>query len=293
MTSTPDVQLRLPARPENVAVVRQALSGIADALEVESIALADMKTAVTEACNNVVMHAYQGSEGTLEVDASPHDEGVMVVVRDYGAGMQPRTIETEEPTLGLGLPLIATLTEKFEIRGGTGLGMEVQMTFPAFRGELSDDDDGAAAGSATLAPEPPTESSPPTKAAGLALTPGPMMASILGRVTSVLGARADFSLDRLSDAVLVTDAISAHAGSYVRGPHVKVTIQDGDGSLDMRVGPLAAGGGRELVRHMQLPGLDRSIESLADEVTVEKATPESGDDSVAEAEYLVLRLSGN
>jgi hypothetical protein len=119
------------------------------------------------------------------------------------------------------------------------------------------------------------------------------MASILGRVTSVLGARADFSLDRLSDAVLVTDAISAHAGSYVRGPHVKVTIQDGDGMLDLRIGPLASGGGQELVRHMELPGLERSLEQLADKVTVEKATPDSGDDPIADAEYLVLRLSGN
>jgi serine/threonine-protein kinase RsbW len=286
MNSDPEVQLRLPARPENVAVVRQALAGMADALDVESIALADMKTAVTEACNNVVMHAYEDAEGTLEVDATQGEDGMIVVVRDYGTGMQPRMADIEEPTLGLGLPLIATLTDRFEIRGGSGLGMEVTMMFPAFKGRPADDGEDWAAGS-TVAPDPPTESSPPTKAAGLALTPGPMMASILGRVTSVLGARADFSLDRLSDAVLVTDAISAHAGSYVR-----VMIQDGNGALNMRVGPLASGGGKELVRHMQLPGFERSIENLADEVAVEKATPDGGDDPIAEAEYLVLKLSG-
>src|SRR6185437_13509619 len=142
-----------------VAVVRQALSGIADALEVEPNALADMKTAVTEACNNVVMHAYQGTEGTLEVDASPREEGVTVVVRDFGGGMQPRVIEGDEPTLGLGLPLIATLTDRFEIRGGTGRGMEVQMTFPPVTGALSLRDDGPDA-SERVAPEPPTDSSP-------------------------------------------------------------------------------------------------------------------------------------
>jgi hypothetical protein len=119
------------------------------------------------------------------------------------------------------------------------------------------------------------------------------MASILGRVTSVLGARADFSLDRLSDAVLVTDAISAHAGSYTRGVHVRVTIQDGDGMLNLRVGPLAEGGGDELVRHLQLPGLDRSIGQLADEVMVERASSKSEGEAPADGEYLVLRLSGN
>ena len=48
----------MPARPEGVGVVRQALAGMADALDFEAAVLADMKMAVTEACTNVVVHAY-------------------------------------------------------------------------------------------------------------------------------------------------------------------------------------------------------------------------------------------
>ena len=44
----PEVLLTMPARPEGVAVVRQALAGVADALDFDPSVLADMKMAVTE-----------------------------------------------------------------------------------------------------------------------------------------------------------------------------------------------------------------------------------------------------
>ena len=129
MTQTHEMQLKLPAQPESVAVVRHALSGIADTINVEPNQLSDMKTAVTEACNNVVVHAYPDTDGTLEVNAFPRADRLTVTVRDYGSGMQPRSVTPDEPSLGLGLPLIAALSDRFEIRGGTGLGIAVTMTF--------------------------------------------------------------------------------------------------------------------------------------------------------------------
>ena len=95
------VSLRLPARPENVAVVRQALTGLGDAYDLDPELLGDIKTAVTEACNNVVLHAYPDEDGIVEVEADSDGEHTDVVVRDFGAGIQPRSI-TEERTLGSG-----------------------------------------------------------------------------------------------------------------------------------------------------------------------------------------------
>jgi serine/threonine-protein kinase RsbW len=280
-----ELQLRLPARAENVALVRQALSGIAEGFPVEPTRLADMKTAVTEACNNVVLHAYSESEGLLEVEAAPDERRVTIVVRDHGEGMQPKAVEPDEPSLGLGLPLIATLSDRFEIRGGTGMGIEVRMMF-VLSGELRPN--GVDTTVQGEAPAYPAHESgePASKAAGIAITPGPIMGPVLGRITAMLASRADFSLDRLSDALLMTDAIAAHVGSYIPGRHASVALQDGDGTLDLRVGPLVAGGAHELLQTMQLPGLERSLQQLADEVKVE-----SGDAGAA-AEYLVLRISG-
>src|ERR1044072_7717082 len=53
-----DVRLTLPARPENVAVVRHVLGAFAEALQLPDPLIEDMRLAVTEACTNVVRHAY-------------------------------------------------------------------------------------------------------------------------------------------------------------------------------------------------------------------------------------------
>jgi serine/threonine-protein kinase RsbW len=122
----PDLELTLPARPENVAVVRHALGGFGDALDVPDQTLADIKLAVTEACTNVVVHAYPDGEGPLGISAWVRDERLTVVVHDEGRGMLPRA---DSPGLGLGLPLIATLAESLELGTGANERTEVRMTF--------------------------------------------------------------------------------------------------------------------------------------------------------------------
>src|SRR4051794_8026548 len=124
--TAPDLELTLPARPENVAVARHAIGGFADVLEVPDQALADIKLAVTEACTNVVVHAYPDGEGPLGVSAWMRDERLTVVVHDEGRGMLPRP---DSPGLGLGLPLIATLAESLELGTGADERTEVRMTF--------------------------------------------------------------------------------------------------------------------------------------------------------------------
>jgi serine/threonine-protein kinase RsbW len=124
----PEVLLVMPARPEGVGVVRQALAGVADALDFDASVLADMKMAVTEACTNVVVHAYD-DEGMLEVEMLAGEDGLTIVVRDHGTGIQPRPARSGAPALGLGLPLIAALSDAFELRGSAGTGTEVRMTF--------------------------------------------------------------------------------------------------------------------------------------------------------------------
>ena len=127
--AAPDVRLSMPARPEGVAVVRQALAGLADALAFDANVVADMKMAVSEACTNVVVHAYEEDAGMLEVEMLADETGLTIVVRDHGAGIQPRPARAEPPALGLGLPLIAALSDAFELRGSAGRGTEVRMTF--------------------------------------------------------------------------------------------------------------------------------------------------------------------
>jgi anti-sigma regulatory factor (Ser/Thr protein kinase) len=123
----PDLVLTLPARAENVAVVRHAFGGLGDVMDVPDQTLSDIKLAVTEACTNVVVHAYPGrDDGPLGVTATVDEGSLTVVVSDYGRGIVPRP---DSPGLGLGLPLIATLAESLELGTGPDDETEVRMTF--------------------------------------------------------------------------------------------------------------------------------------------------------------------
>jgi serine/threonine-protein kinase RsbW len=121
-----DLELTLPARAENVAVVRHAFGGLGDVLDVPDQTLSDIKLAVTEACTNVVVHAYPDGEGPLAVRARVDERMLTVVVADDGRGISPRP---DSPGLGLGLPLIATLAESLELGTGPTDQTEVRMTF--------------------------------------------------------------------------------------------------------------------------------------------------------------------
>jgi anti-sigma regulatory factor (Ser/Thr protein kinase) len=120
-----DIRLTVPARPENVAVVRHVLGALAEALALPPAVIDDMRLAVTEACTNVVRHAYE-REGTIDVVVRPQGEALEVTVADEGRGIGPSP-DTAGP--GLGLPLIAALTDDLEIERAPGTGSRLVMRF--------------------------------------------------------------------------------------------------------------------------------------------------------------------
>jgi len=124
---TPDMELALPARAENIAIVRHALGGLAESFAVPEPKLSDIRLAVTEACANVVVHAYpDGEVGDMEVLAYMQNGELIVAVRDWGRGIRPRH---DSPGLGLGLSLIAALSETVQLGHDDADHTEVRMTF--------------------------------------------------------------------------------------------------------------------------------------------------------------------
>jgi len=125
--STCDIRLTLSAQAENVVLVRQVVGALAEALRFSPALVEDIRLAVTEACTNVVRHAYAGREGPLEVQVEPEDgQCLTVIVTDHGQGIRPNP-SSEGP--GLGLPLIAALTSQLEIEHEPDRGSRVSMQF--------------------------------------------------------------------------------------------------------------------------------------------------------------------
>jgi anti-sigma regulatory factor (Ser/Thr protein kinase) len=114
----------LLAVPETVPRVRHAVSQLARRLAAQAAAVEAVELAVTEACANVVLHAYPNS-GPIEVRARAVDRRLTVRVRDWGVGLR---VQSERRGLGLGLRLIASVCEGFEARDADP-GTEVLMTF--------------------------------------------------------------------------------------------------------------------------------------------------------------------
>jgi serine/threonine-protein kinase RsbW len=264
-----ELRLTLPATAENVMVVRQAVAGLGEALGLSGSRIADLKTVVTEACNNVVLHAYDDEPGPLEVTAQPLSGELEVQVADEGGGFRPRANEGDA-SLGLGLPLIAALSDSFEIRGGVGQGSRTTIRFGFAPPEFSDNGR-------------PTDVSEELE---MEITPGEMVKPVLARVIGALAARAEFSIDRLADTVLLGDAVSSSAGGDFAAGRVGISIRDRDGTLGVRVGPLVEGAGERLLAEMELPG-HGSLRSLASAMEIAKGQTREGED----AEFLVFEVS--
>ena len=117
-----------PAQPPQVAAIRRAVSDVAARSGADASTLLRLGLAVSEAATNVVIHAYRSAPtpGAIDVTATVSDRVLDVCVRDHGIGMSPRL---DSPGLGLGLPLIASECDRFEIRCADGGGTEVMLHF--------------------------------------------------------------------------------------------------------------------------------------------------------------------
>src|SRR4051794_30871142 len=175
----PEFRMIIPSRPENVAIIRQALAGAIEVLGLSESRLLDINTAVSEACNNVVVHAYTGDEGPLEVYLCVQDSELEVIVRDKGVGIRPRAPEPGLEVQGLGLSLIQTLSDRVEFLGGIDQGTEVRMAFSL---------NGQSESWVSNRSGDTREVHPPPGDLVIAVTAGPLAAPVLGRVIAMLAA---------------------------------------------------------------------------------------------------------
>jgi serine/threonine-protein kinase RsbW len=259
LAETPNILLSLSSKAENVLLVRQVLSGLADATALNALELNDISTAVSEACNNVVLHAYDGQEGLLEVEIGGLPHGMRVLVRDRGRGISALERSGEHVSAGIGLPVIRALAQQTELRELGGGGTEVVMDFST-TGAIALEQPGQD----ELGELPEIFAEQQGERLRMRIAPPSLAATVLARVLRALGARANFSTDRLSDAGALADGLVMRSEGSLSSGHLNVAVNVAPRELQLWIGPLQSGHAEALLRDAAADGLGPVLDRLAE-----------------------------
>lgn len=127
------LEMKVPAKPEYVGIVRLTVSGIANRLGYSYDEIEDIKIAVAEACTNVVNHAYEDENGHMVIGCGIFEDRLELMVADSGQSFSVGEVkeslgpfQSDKPIEelregGLGLFLIDTLMDKVEISNQAGV----------------------------------------------------------------------------------------------------------------------------------------------------------------------------
>lgn len=261
----PNLRLTLSNQRENVSLVRDVLAGVAEAVELDQRALEDIKAAVTEACNNVVLHAYGGAEGPLEIELYTGHDALVAVVRDSGVGITPREQCGDESSLGIGLRMIRALVDSVEFKAaGTGpgserpAGTEVRMKFAAAGAKPPEPlhRDGGFRHTTIAASELGSTLT-------MTLAPACLAATVLPRLLSLLAARAELSSECMSDTERVANALARRVRQSGNGGLLNVGIRTKPHGLELSIAPLQTDIAKDLMADAGANGQGSLIASLA------------------------------
>ncbi len=132
-----EMRLTIPSKSVNESYARYAVSAFVGQLDPSVGDLGDIRTAVSEAVTNCVVHAYRDTEGKIYICAKYYDDGKVVIsIRDKGCGiadvkkaMEPLyTTDTSGERGGMGFAIMESFTDKLRVRSAAGFGTSVVMT---------------------------------------------------------------------------------------------------------------------------------------------------------------------
>ncbi|SDC16930.1 serine/threonine-protein kinase RsbW [Pelagirhabdus alkalitolerans] len=146
------IEMKLPAKPEYVGVIRLSVSGIANRMGFTYEDIEDLKVAISEAMTNATEHAYEASEeGEVTIGFGVYEDRLEVMVADHGGsfslkeikeGIGPYQQSEQIENLregGFGLFLIDALMDKVEIRNDYGVIVLMTKNLPINEVDIDDD----------------------------------------------------------------------------------------------------------------------------------------------------------
>ena len=141
MKPSNEMKISFLSRSSNESFARATVAAFVAQLDPTIDELADIKTAVSEAVTNCIVHAYQDGLGMIYITAKLFDSGKIVIqIRDKGCGiedipqaMEPLFTTAGEERAGLGFAVMQSFMEKLKVKSQKGKGTTVTMEITIIR----------------------------------------------------------------------------------------------------------------------------------------------------------------
>lgn len=131
------IRLSFPSRSANEAFARISIAAFAAQADPTVEEISEIKTAISEAVTNSIVHGYQNTLGTITITARLYDNGkIVVTIKDKGEGiedirkaMEPLyTTGNSEERSGMGFTIMETFMDKVKVTSQRGNGTTVTLT---------------------------------------------------------------------------------------------------------------------------------------------------------------------
>ena len=130
-----EMRLEIKSKSCNDSFARIAVAAFVTELNPTIEEISDIKTAVSEAVTNSIVHGYEENEGTIHINCKTYDRTVEIQIIDYGKGIEnvelaKQPLYTTKPELdrsGMGFTIMENFMDDFKIESITGVGTKIIM----------------------------------------------------------------------------------------------------------------------------------------------------------------------
>ncbi|TCK92443.1 stage II sporulation protein AB (anti-sigma F factor) [Natranaerovirga hydrolytica] len=136
MKHTNEMEIEFDSRSQNEAFARVVVAAFASQLDPTLEEISDIKTAVSEAVTNAIIHGYENKEGKVHIIARLYEEEIYIEIEDKGKGIEDielarEPLYTSKPELersGMGFTVMETFMDKVVIESTPENGTKIMMT---------------------------------------------------------------------------------------------------------------------------------------------------------------------
>ena len=133
---TNEMKIEFISKSSNEAFARIAVAAFASQLDPTIEELADIKTAVSEAVTNCIIHGYDKKQGIVKIVSKLKENEIIIEISDKGKGIEnveeaKEPLYTTKPNLersGMGFTIMESFMDKMEVESILGLGTKVTMS---------------------------------------------------------------------------------------------------------------------------------------------------------------------